>query len=294
MDRKKGCMIVNAWLPKKWNHGSRMLQRIARRLAPWILTALAIYMVARGMQMAEDRLGRSDFSSGYTLAAACGLLFLLSARKKLLVLPLGRVSFWLQAHQYFGVFALAIFFLHVGWPIRGWMESVLAAVFLFISFSGLFGWYLNRTTPKKLSVIGKEFILEDIPSIRQQLAERAYAIAIAAAGRLESTALAEHYGKYLVPFFQGRRSLTYALVPTGRLRRHHLENLERLDRYLNSDGRESRNQMSALVQAKDDLDFQHALQRRLRTWVIFHVLFIWLFVFLSIVHAVLAHRFHGN
>ncbi len=166
--------------------------------------------------------------------------------------------------------------------------------FLVHSGSGLLGWYLNRTTPKKLSVIGHEFILEDIPGIRQQLAERAYAIAIAAAGRLESTALAEHYGKYLVPFFQGKRSLSYALIPTGRLRRQHLENLERLDRYLNSEGRASRNQMSALVQAKDDLDFQLALQRRLRTWVIFHVMFVWFFVFLSIVHGVLAHRFHGN
>ncbi len=286
--------MLNHLLPKTLKNTGTTLRRLVRRLAPWAMTALAIWLVWKGMEIAENRLGRSDFASGYTLAAACTLLFLLSARKKLLVLPLGRVSFWLQAHQYFGVFALAIFFLHVGWPIRGWMESVLASVFLFISGSGLLGWYLNRTTPKKLSVIGHEFILEDIPGIRQQLAERAYAIAIAAAGRLESTALAEHYGKYLVPFFQGKRSLSYALIPTGRLRRQHLENLERLDRYLNSEGRASRNQMSALVQAKDDLDFQLALQRRLRTWVIFHVMFVWFFVFLSIVHGVLAHRFHGN
>ncbi len=44
--------------------------------------------------------------------------------------------------------------------------------------------------------------------------------------------------------------------PNGRLRRRHVDELERLDRYLSDEGRSARSQLCRLVQEKDDLDYQ--------------------------------------
>ncbi len=264
----------------------------SRRIFSIVITLIAIGLAWQAYHWFDYQLGRPDFYSGYTLLATMVLLWLLPLRKRLVVLKLGAVSGWLQLHQYAGVFGLAIFFMHVGW-IYGLLEIVLAMTFLFVSGTGLMTWYLNRTIPKKLRVAGKARILEDTPGLRVQLAQRAYAVAMQAAGKAESASLAEHYVARLVQFFQQPRSLAYQFVPTGRLRRSHLESLERLDRYLGPDGRTARQELSRLVQEKDDLDYQEALQRRLRVWKNLHVVLLWFLAIMTGVHVVLAHRFHG-
>ncbi len=265
----------------------------SRRIFSIAVTSIALLAAWQGDRWFDDHLQRPDFYSGYMLLAATLLLFLLAVRKKLIVLRLGPVSGWLQMHQYAGIFALGVFVLHTGWPIQGRMETVLAACFLFISFSGLVTWYLNRTVPKRMRVAGPAHILEDSPNLRNRLAQQAYAVALTAAARAESASLAEHYTSRLVAFFQQPRSLAYVLIPNGRMRRLHLDSLERLDRYLGPDGRKARIEMSQLVQAKDDLDFQDAMQKRLRLWKSLHTSMLWFFGFLVAVHVILAHRFHG-
>jgi hypothetical protein len=265
-----------------------------RQLIAWTATLFAVVCVCVGVQWNQDRLGRADFFTGYTLTAVCLGLLLLGVRKRLIVLPLGRVSYWAQAHNYLGVFGLATFLLHVRWPILGIMEQALAVVFLIIAGSGLLGWYLNRVTPKKLLVTGREVLLDDIPREQQAVAEKAYALALEAAGKIESATLAEFYTSKLAAYFQKQRSLAYAMIPTGRTRRHYIDQLSQLDRYLDADGRTARIRMCEFVQSKDDLDFAKAMQQRLRYWVIAHVGLLWLFLFLAAAHIWLAHRFHGS
>ena len=264
-----------------------------RRLASFVVTSILVAITWYIAKLIENRFGRPDFFTGYSLTACIALLFLLTLRKKLLVLRLGPISGWLQAHQYIGLFAVAVFFMHTGWPIHGWFESLLAATFLFISIGGMITWYLNRTIPKKLSILGSDVILEDIPTLRHRIAEQAYSIAVTSAGKIETATLAEHYGAKLVQFFQRPRSLAYVLIPSGRLRRKHIEALERLDRYLGEEGRSIRVEMCRLVRSKDDLDYQNAMQRRLKLWSALHQSCIWLFLVLLAMHIVLAHRFHG-
>jgi hypothetical protein len=259
-----------------------------------LVTFAAVIAVGWSARASEQSLGRPDFVTGYTLAAACLLLLLLGIRKRLITLPLGRVSFWARAHNYIGVFGLAVFCFHIRWPILGFMEQVLAAIFLIISGSGLLGWYLNRVTPKKLLVTGKDILYDDIPREQQLVSERAYALAIEVAGKLESATLAEYYSAKLAGYFQKQRSLAYAIAPSGRVRRNHIDQLVQLDRYLDADGRSARARMCDLVQSKDDLDFAKAMQQRLRYWVVVHVSCLWLFIFLATAHVWLAHRFHGS
>jgi hypothetical protein len=51
--------------------------------------------------------------------------------------------------------------------------------------------------------------------------------------------------------------------------------------------------MRQLVQQKDDLDFQWALQNRLRGWVIVHLSLIWSFYFVVACHIYTVYAFHG-
>lgn len=265
-----------------------------RRLYAWSATLALLAIVAWIARGLHTTYQREDWFTGFVLLFALAGLMLLSLRKKLLALPLGRVSFWMQAHQYLGSFALAAFFLHAGLAIHGWMEGIMAFLFLFTSFSGIAHWYFNRTIPRRLRNAGPDHLLADMPSLKQNIAMEAYSIAIAAAGTLGSAVLSEHYRKSLADFFQQPRSIAYAVVPNGRLRRRHLDDLERLDRYLSDDGRSARSQMCSLVRHKDDLDFQEAMQLRLRFWNAIHVSAIGLLWLLVGLHVILVVRFQGN
>ncbi len=267
---------------------------ITNRTFRAVLATMFAVLIAIVLQRRfETNLGRPDFFSGYMLLGACSGLMLLSMRKRLLVLPLGSVAIWQQAHQYLGLFAVASYLMHAGLSIQGVFEIALSILFWTISLSGMLGWYINYSTPKRMVSAGPAVLRDDMISLRRQIAERAYAIALIAAGKLESSTLAEHYLQRLQTFFLKRRSLAYCLVPNGRQRRELLHDLDQMIRYLGPEGRSSQASLCQLVREKDDLDFQWAMQNRLRGWVIVHVALVWSFFVLVACHVYMVHRFHG-
>ena len=80
-------------------------------------------------------------------------------------------------------------------------------------------------------------------------------------------------------------------MPTGGRRRKLLSGLRDLDRYLETDDREASGRFAALVRRRDDLDYQFALQLRLRLWVVVHSIFSLALVVGGIIHAFMAFRF---
>lgn len=253
-----------------------------------------LVLLALAVLWAERTLRRTDFVSGISLATACFAMMLLSIRKVLLVLPMGAVKYWQQTHHYLGLFAVGAYLMHAGIVVHGAMEILLAILFWSISLSGLLGWYINVSTPRKLRAAGNVILRDDIETQRRGLAEQAYAIALKAAGKNESACLAEHYLKSLQPFFHKRPSLAYCLNPNGKRRRHLLHELDQVKRYLGPEGRASQATLSQLVQKKDDLDFQWALQNRLRGWVIVHVSLVWSFYLVAACHIYTVVEFHGR
>jgi len=266
----------------------------SRTLRAIAVTAVAVLLAIFVQRWFEKNLGRTDFFSGFTLLASCAGLMLLSMRKRLLVLPLGSVAIWQQIHQYLGLFAVASFLMHAGFRVHGVFEIALTLLFWTISLSGILGWYINYSTPKRMVAAGPAVLRDDIAMLRKQIAERAYSIALRCAGKLESATLAEHYLRRLQTFFQRRRSLAYCLVPNGRQRRELQHDLDQMVRYLGPEGRSSQATLSRLVEEKDDLDFQWAMQNRLRGWVIVHVSLVWSFFILVAFHVYMVYNFHGT
>jgi hypothetical protein len=230
------------------------------------------------------RFGRADLFTGYALLGVCLLLAFLSVRKRMLALPVGPVKIWMQVHLYAGVLSLVLFVLHVGWFNGGWLELMLGSLFLWIGGTGVYLWYLSKRIPKRLLGVGRDVVLEEIPHMQQQQAEQAYELALKSTQLGEGVTLADYYQQKLVPYFHSPRSLFFGIVPSIRTRRRLLRELDMLDRYLGTEGRELRNQICDLVRKKDELDVHWAMQNQLRFCLTMHVVGLWAFTMLVTVH----------
>ncbi len=264
-----------------------------KRLMAATVTLCAVVATVFAVDWTRRRLGDESTLTGWTLLIATGGLYLLTVRKRLIRHPLGPVSFWLQMHIYMGTFASIIFLMHIGWPVRGLFESLLAACFAIVAGSGILLGFLSRSTPRKLAAIERDFPLERIPVLQSAVARDAHQIALDSSNFGEGATLAEFYQRRLLPFFQLPRSLPYRLIPNGVKRRLLLRELNDLDRYLAQQGIASRQALVAMVKAKDDLDYHQALQFRLRLMVAFHISLTWTLALMIGVHVVLVYRFSG-
>ncbi len=264
--------------------------RFGRRLVPSAVVFVAWLALRSFRNRSAASLQNEAFLTGYSLAAICVFLLLLGVRKRVRSVPLGRLAIWQQTHHYLGLLSVGAYALHAGLFTTGWLESLLAISFWSIALSGLIGWYVNRTAPRMLRAAGSQILRQDIPERSRLIARNAYELALTSAGNNDSAALADHYRGLLSSFFTGSRTLIYKISPTGSKRRQMLADLEKIDRYLSEDGRLRRREMSLLVQAKDDLDFQSAIQNRIRFWAAAHTWVLGSFFVLTIVHVIVAHR----
>lgn len=264
-----------------------------RRTLSMTLTLLCVSLTLGFVQFTRDRLGDESTFTGWTLLAATVGLYLLPLRKKLIRYRLGPVAGWLQMHVYLGAFASAVFLMHIGWPIRGIFELLLAGAFAFVTLSGLLLGVMSRTTPRRLAAIPEDFHLEQIPARQAVVARAAHKVALGSAQFGEGATLSEYYQRRLLPFFQSPRSFFYLLAPNGFTRRQLLRELGDLDRYLADQGIASRQTLAAMVRSKDDLDYHYALQTRLRLLLSMHVLLTWALALMTGLHVVLVHRFQG-
>jgi hypothetical protein len=239
-----------------------------------------------------DRLGQPAILTGASTLAGLILLFGLGLRRRLPCLPLGTVSTWTQVHLYVGIFTTAMYALHVPALIAGGVfESVLSLLFVIVAASGFYGIYASRTLPKKLSAVESEPRFDRIGWMRTELASASARVCDQLREPSAKEVLQRFYGETLAPFFTAQPSLAYLMVPSGGRRRRLLSELRDLDRYLERDGRRAAGQLAALVRRRDDLDYQFALQLRLRLWVVVHGILSVVLLVASLMHVLLVIRF---
>ncbi len=184
-----------------------------RRLLAFSLTLVSVAITIVVLEQVSQWLGDPAMTSGWTLMASTLGLYGLGMRKRLIAKPLGRVAIWLQVHTYLGLFALSVFCLHVGWPIRGRFEIALAGMFLFISATGGVLIWVSRRVPKQLSAVKRDLRFEDIPQLQAQMAEQAHQAVLQSAESAAGATIADYYQRRLLGFFHSPRSLIYRLVP---------------------------------------------------------------------------------
>lgn len=263
-----------------------------RRTVSILVTAVALCIAWTICWIQEASLGHSAYFSGASCLAALLLLVLIGVRRRIPVLNLGSVSMWTQFHIYTGLFATGVYVMHVPALLAGGtFEFGLSMLFWVVSISGFYGLYASRTLPKRLASIESEHRFDRMPWHRDQLAGIADGVLEDIEDPSAIRVLGAYYASYLKPFFVNRPSFSYVLVPTGGRRRRLLDGLKELDRYLEDEGRSTSGRFAFLVRKRDDLDYQFALQLRLRVWLVVHAVFSVMLVSGGIIHAIIAWRF---
>ena len=269
------------------------MQFTQRRIRNFAFLLGAIVCIALALWWQQESLRNSAFTSGYILIGSLFFLASYNIFKKLPFLPLGSSRTWMQLHIYVGLGSIALFMMHVQFKIpNGMFETMLAGLYMTVAGSGLYGLYITRTIPKKLTAVQDEVIFEKIPDIRQNVAVQARSLVLSTAG--SSQVFVDYYKQHLIQFFEAPRSVWYYMFPSGTLRRKHQTNVKDMHRYLRENEQETCTSLMELIGKKDDLDFHHALQGRLKLWLFLHVGFTYALLLTAVLHGVMAHAFDGG
>ena len=262
----------------------------------WILgvglTALISGMYWMLNQALVNSLRPAALVSGMVLFAFILLLALFNARKKLPFLPLLKASAWLQVHAYAALFAVALFLIHIGFKApRGWLEMVLAALFVAVSLSGVVGLALSRWVPSRLTLHGENVVFEQIPALRSKIKQEAEALALASLAQTQSTTIADFYEQRLRAYFERPRHLWSHLLGYSKPLHALLSEVDALDRYLNADERKLMVEIAGLIRLKENLDFQLAAQGLLKLWLFVHIPLAGSLILLGLIHGLFAWKF---
>ncbi len=272
-----------------------MLSFAKRRLINLTFAITIVVAASVLVYWRSNDLKASSFHTGYALFALVLFLMLYNLRKRLPSLPLGSSSTWLQLHIYGGLVSIAFFLLHVGvrFP-TGILETTLYALFVTVVGSGLYGLYITRTIPKKITKLREQVVWERIPALRIAVQRQAHQVVVSLLRQSPAPTIADYYKKRLLTYFGLPRGVWYYLLPTSKLRNHILSEMTDMERFYSPDETETDQRLRRLVDQRDDLDYQDALQRRLKFWLFVHVSLTYGLLILATFHTIMAHAFIGG
>lgn len=266
-----------------------------RRALLSLLTIAASVVLAFYYPRLEAALPHLVFLTGWLLLALCLFLTAYNARKKLPFLPLFSSRLWLQFHAYAGLFAGVLFLFHMRLEVpAGLFNLVLAGLFLAVTVTGILGWWLSRVIPRRLAAAGGEVPFERIPAVRRDLRLQAEKIALAAIPEAKAATLAEFYARKLAPAFAAGPSFFPHLVASRDALNDRLADLSEAGRYLGPTEKTRADTLAELIRARHVLDFHHANQLLLKSWLFTHVPLTYGLLLFTAVHIVLVLAFSGG
>jgi len=266
-----------------------------RRLVNIVALIIAVMVIFFVCRWQANAVHHDSFTTGYILISAVFFLTAYGFRKKIPVLPLGSASSWLQFHIYVGLASVFVFLIHIGFRIpNGIFETVLAASFVLVASSGIFGLYLTRAIPKRISRLPEEYVFERIPRLRHKVGQDAREVVLATAGGSRANVVASFYADELAAFFDRPRETFFYFFPGSRRRRRLMGRLSEIQRYCSSDEKQASERLFGLIRKKDDLDYHFAMQLILKSWLFIHVGLTYSLLVFAILHAAMAHAFRGT
>ena len=272
-----------AWLTSIFSRGTAINLAL-------VSTAFALFVLENWRR--DIGLHDFQFFNGWTLIACIVVMMILTWRKKVVILPLGRVRFWLLVHYYVGFLTVAVFVVHTKYELPGsLLHWLLWSLFVLVSASGLVGAIISKILPPRLEAQGERILFDRISLFRAQLAEQAEAIARESVQDGNTRSIARLYVDTLSDFFAGPRNIVAHLaaskVPQSRL----LGQLSAIERYLDDAGKARLQKMRDLVEAKSNLDFHYTNGGLLRLWLFVHVPATYALLVAIVVHVVLEYAF---
>lgn len=263
-----------------------------RNLSMLILACVVVYLLYRGF---VNTLHNPAFISGWSLLGLSLFLMFYNIRKKLPSVPMLRSSTWLQMHIYLGLLSGFLFLLHIQFRVpNGMFEVMLASLFAVVFVSGLFGLYITRSFPQKLSRVGENVIFERIPVIRKQICDSVEDIVIRSIEETESNTISAFYKEYLSEIFRSKYNIWRHIITSDDYVHGLKEKAIALKRYLNEAELAIMDEIIEHVEAKDDLDYQYARQSILKYWLFIHIPFTYSLIMAALLHLVVTYAYYGG
>lgn len=227
--------------------------------------------------------------SGIALMVLMLALSLFNARKKLPFLPLIKASKWTQFHIYTGFLSVFLFILHTGgsWPSGG-LETGLFVLFWVVSVSGIVGLFITRWLPGVMTRSGESLTFENIPKYETRLRREVEEIVCQGEEEFGASAVGDLYIDKLADYFKPRFAPTLFMGRVGRFRVRALEDLDKVERYLDEDAANVLDALRKKIDLKQNLDVQKSAQWLLRFWLFIHIPVTYGLIITSLVHAWIA------
>lgn len=257
-----------------------------------LLACIVIYFLHRGF---VNTLHNPAFISGWTLLGISLFLMFYNIRKKLPSIPMFRSSTWLQMHIYLGLLSGVLFLLHIQFRLpNGMFEIMLASLFVVVFVSGLFGLYITRSFPQKLSRVGENLIFERIPVIREKIRASVEDIVINSIEATDSNTISGFYKDYLFSFFRSKYNVWRHIMTSDDYVHELKEKATALKRYLNEDELLIMDDIIDHIESRDELDYQHARQALLKYWLFIHIPFTYSLIICALLHLVVTYAYYGG
>ena len=264
---------------------------LAQRLSfPIVLAVVAFAILWIWTDRITVRLENAAIVTGWSLFAIMIFLACFNVRKKLAAFNLGRARLWLAFHIAVGLLAIAVFLLHTGvlWP-TGIYEQLMAALFWLVSATGIIGYVILNTYPKRLTDTGLEIVYETVPSELYEIREMVEAEIVACTEGSGESTLAEHYEETLDWYFRRPRFYLSHVLGGDQAKAWIRSDCEAVRRYLGSEEETSLDKIVELAERKAAIDKHFACQDLMRKWLLVHLPFSVSLIVFSIWHVTLIH-----
>jgi hypothetical protein len=265
------------------------------------LVSLCFFAFHRGSILA---LGHPQLVTGWALLALMVFLVIYNLRKKLsfaefkLGNPLTwfmiRSRTWLQLHAYAGILTLFLFLIHIKFQIpTGLFEVGFGLLYLTVAGTGLFGLYLSRSLPPRLTTRGEEVIYERIPGFMETIRLSAEDLVLRSVKEAQSNAIPDFYNRRLHGYFAAPRNFWHHLRESRKPITTLQRDMRDLHRFLSDDEQAILSEIEQAARKKDELDYHHALQSVLKYWLFFHIPLSYALIVLTLLHMLLVNAFGG-
>ncbi len=259
-------------------------QRASSRLASAAGVAVVVVALILIQGFCADSLVRTHFLTGWGLLLAIGVQ---ADRRWRKVRHAGASAEWLGGQGGLVLVAVMLFGMHLDFQIPdGWLDSVLAGMFVLLLASSVAAALLLRTLRKDTLECCAD--CSEAPHVAahgeicREGVEISRALAAGGAGR-------ESVGAALADYFEGPRHFWGHLFASGQRLRTLLSQVDALRGDADPSGARDLDRLLELVIASDRLDAQYAGRKAVRRWLLFHMSLIASVLTLGAMHGVLAH-----
>lgn len=160
--------------------------------------------------------------------------------------------------------------------------------------SGMFGLFITRVFPHRLTSHGPDVIYERIPLMIAEIRKDAQELINNSIEVTRSCTISEFYSTKIFDFLSGPKHFLPHLVESQRPLLQILDRIKDQKRYLNEKEEAYLVELKQLCLDKDHLDYVYALQSLLKGWFRLHIPFSWLLIIYACIHGILAVSFSGG